>query len=480
MSAKQQLHFSNDADDSGQAVMLWGLGDWASLLDVSNTWSAKQQQALAPYKISALLQTGEIEQAQTILKAFNKKAEQSERDLLAKLLVAGVLNSLGRASACNFEHAKAEMFFKQSLEIGFVYPTTESVQQARLSNQLAQLGVVHIRQNLINSSFTPDVGYFLQTAKVFFQHEPAFELALADYYQRSQSFDQAIVHWQQVSAMLEKDTPQPYYERLQDAYRQVKGFPAGSVEQEELKGDTDKHKLLAAIHGRLQPEFYFEIGVQTGKSLAIAKCEALGVDPMPLLNVALASNAKVLTASSDAFFGQKSDILFTKTVDLAFIDGMHLFEYALRDFINTERHAKPYSIIVIDDIYPGHVDQAKRNRCTRAWTGDVWKVKAALQQYRPDLVILAIDAYPTGLLLITGLDPYSNVLSDNYNEIVQQFMPVDTVPENIMKRTNAVSGSSEKIYQLIDLIRESKKQNLDAKIIQGKWFEMIATDTGNQ
>ena len=52
------------------------------------------------------------------------------------------------------------------------------------------------------------------------------------------------------------------------------------------------------------------------------------------------------------------------TLDLAFIDGMHLFEYALRDFINVERFADWSSVIVFDDMLPRNVDEAARDRHT--------------------------------------------------------------------------------------------------------------------
>ncbi len=65
--------------------------------------------------------------------------------------------------------------------------------------------------------------------------------------------------------------------------------------------------------------------------------------------------------------------------DLCFIDGMHLFEYALRDFMNVERCAAPGAIVVIDDIFPNHPAQGQRERRTRAWTGDVWRLVETLR-----------------------------------------------------------------------------------------------------
>ncbi|WP_337133804.1 class I SAM-dependent methyltransferase, partial [Staphylococcus aureus] len=95
---------------------------------------------------------------------------------------------------------------------------------------------------------------------------------------------------------------------------------------------------------------------------------------------------KLVRSTSDEFFFKHANEFLKQPPDLAFIDGMHLFEYALRDFINIERHSSSNTLVVIDDIYPNHPAQAERDRRTRAWTGDVWKLHAILTDYRPDLV----------------------------------------------------------------------------------------------
>lgn len=90
--------------------------------------------------------------------------------------------------------------------------------------------------------------------------------------------------------------------------------------------------------------------------------------------------------------------------DLMFIDGMHLSEFTLRDFINVERWASPNTRVVIDDIFANHPVQAERRRATRVWTGEVWKLHHCLSMHRPDLLLLVLDAEPTdrptGLLLV--------------------------------------------------------------------------------
>ena len=41
-------------------------------------------------------------------------------------------------------------------------------------------------------------------------------------------------------------------------------------------------------------------------------------------------------------------------MDLAFIDGLHLFEFSLRDFMNVEKLAHPGSVVVFDDAAAQH------------------------------------------------------------------------------------------------------------------------------
>lgn len=186
---------------------------------------------------------------------------------------------------------------------------------------------------------------------------------------------------------------------------------------------------LAMIHGHLRPRTYVEIGVAEGSSIALAgsATRAIGIDPAPGIRAPLPPNATVFARTSDDFFAQHDlrALLGGLPVDLGFIDGMHLFEFALRDFINLEKHSAAGSTILLDDCWPLEQRAAARERTTQFWSGDVWRILPALRRYRPELRIRTIATAPAGLCVVRGLDPASRVLSDHYEAIVREFGALD-------------------------------------------------------
>lgn len=136
----------------------------------------------------------------------------------------------------------------------------------------------------------------------------------------------------------------------------------GPAEQEITRGTRHYLEVLEEVHGALQPRAYLEIGVRHGRSLRLARGPALGVDPDPDLKVELPPGAEILRMTSDDFFELETERLRALAPDLVFIDGMHLFEFALRDFMHVERRVGANAIVVIDDIFPKHPSQALRNR----------------------------------------------------------------------------------------------------------------------
>jgi hypothetical protein len=180
-------------------------------------------------------------------------------------------------------------------------------------------------------------------------------------------------------------------------------------------------EFMMALHAILAPKFYLEIGVRRGRSLRLAQCASIGVDPAYDLDYEPRPDTKLFRGKSDAFFasGAIEEVLGSRAIDLAFIDGWHNSEFALRDFINTERYCHPDGAIVFDDVLPRNEDQAVRKPHGRAWTGDVWKIVDIFQRHRPDLKLIYVDVQPTGMLIVQGLDPVSRVLSDAY-EIIER------------------------------------------------------------
>jgi len=185
---------------------------------------------------------------------------------------------------------------------------------------------------------------------------------------------------------------------------------------------TLRHDFLHELHKLLRPATYLEIGVQTGRSLAqaVPPTVAVGVDPAPQISVDIPVRYRIASMTSDEFFaesGAPGERL--APVDLAFIDGMHLIEYALRDFIGVERLARPdgRTVAVFDDVLPYTADIAGRTPLPGDWTGDVWKMIQILDRWRPDLTVLVVNVPPTGALVVLGLDPASTVLQGKYDEL---------------------------------------------------------------
>ena len=113
-------------------------------------------------------------------------------------------------------------------------------------------------------------------------------------------------------------------------------------------------ELLAKLHQHFRPQTYLEIGIGSGASLALAGkgTVAVGVDPEPQLEQA-PPGTRVFRQTSDEFFATHDlgTVLQGRPLQLAFIDGMHLFEFALRDFINVERHSVRPGLTGIAQIY---------------------------------------------------------------------------------------------------------------------------------
>jgi hypothetical protein len=225
--------------------------------------------------------------------------------------------------------------------------------------------------------------------------------------------------------------------------------------------------FLGRVHEVLEPPTYLEIGIRHGDSLALARSAGVGIDPAYRLRTELPRSTALFRETSDEYFDRAEPLapLGGRPVGMGFIDGMHLVEYALRDFVNVERSSHWAGAVVFDDIYPRDAQMAARRRKTRLWTGDVYKMVGILARYRPDLICLRVDTRPTGLLLVLGLDPASTLLLDRYDQIVLDTVVPDPqpIPADILDRRGAIAPEAVLSASFWSALRDARERGLSRR-----------------
>lgn len=199
-----------------------------------------------------------------------------------------------------------------------------------------------------------------------------------------------------------------------------------------VRADGLPHQaFFQRIHAKYLFDWYMEIGCRTGTIFSNARSKTIAVDPYFKVTSNVIGSKPALhifQAKSDEFFGSKFMENNGIKLSLSFLDGMHLFEYLLRDFINTERNSQPDGVIAMHDCCPMDIAMTTRDLQKippDCWTGDVWKLIPILQEYRPDLQITVLNCFGTGLVLVSNLAPESDVLRNNYDAIVKAYVDVD-------------------------------------------------------
>lgn len=199
-------------------------------------------------------------------------------------------------------------------------------------------------------------------------------------------------------------------------------------------------KFILSVLNYLEADSYFEIGTATGASLSAVPCKAVAVDPKFALKgdaIGAKQACMFFQVSSDRFFREYNlTALLGGPFAVSFLDGFHIYEYLLRDFMNTEKHGRKNSVIFMHDCLPWNPAIAARKRGAgkdwlQNWTGDVWKVVPILKKYRPDLVIHALDCPPTGLIMVTNLDPSNRILEDRYFDIIAEYAETSEDARNL-------------------------------------------------
>lgn len=185
--------------------------------------------------------------------------------------------------------------------------------------------------------------------------------------------------------------------------------------------------FMEGLHKDFLFDWYMEVGCRTGRIFANARGKTIAVDPFFQCetNVITAKPAlHVFQQTSDDFFASEFLAAMKINLSFSFLDGMHLFEFLLRDVMAAERNSIPHGVIALHDCCPYDHEMTTRDLSAvpkRAWTGDVWKLIPILIKYRPDLRLTVLDAAPTGLVVISNLDPQSRELDQHYDEILSHY-----------------------------------------------------------
>ena len=130
--------------------------------------------------------------------------------------------------------------------------------------------------------------------------------------------------------------------------------------------NTGTHYLdvLDAAEAIMKPDFYLEIGSRSGTSLARRNCNFIGVDPEFRVRAQVFNTAPqmhFMQMTSDAFFESKFLDRLGLRPQMAFIDGMHWFEFALRDFMNAERCMDSSGLVFLHDVLPFNAQMTRRD-----------------------------------------------------------------------------------------------------------------------
>lgn len=217
----------------------------------------------------------------------------------------------------------------------------------------------------------------------------------------------------------------------------------------KIKNKMTRSELINIIIKKNNYRSYLEIEINTpaqpGYNWNNVNIELKhGVDPNP-------KTKATFIMTSDEFFEKR----ISQKYDIIFIDGLHLFEQAYKDIINSLKNLNEDGTIVVHDCNPTEEKTQRRTHTSGPWHGDVWKAILKLRMEDPDITIYTVDTDEGCAIIQKGnqklfeipnknVDIYNfNFFDQNRKEIlnlisVKQFKKIMGIENIIIKKIKTV------------------------------------------
>ena len=117
--------------------------------------------------------------------------------------------------------------------------------------------------------------------------------------------------------------------------------------------------LIQLIIKKNEYKKYLEIGCNQDEVFNKIDIDKIGVDPISGGN---------FRGTSDEFFLKN-----TFKFDCIFIDGLHVYEQAIKDILNSIKFLNKNGVIILHDCLPKSIEHQRVPMSRYNWNGDVWK-----------------------------------------------------------------------------------------------------------
>lgn len=237
-------------------------------------------------------------------------------------------------------------------------------------------------------------------------------------------------------------------------------------------------ELIQQIFDKTNFSSYLEIGCQYGKSFLPMKCKhKMAVDPMFAIPfwrklkwlIKHPNNIynKYFEETSDAFFINRKDYLEKSApIDIVLVDGLHTYEAALKDVLNSLKYLNKQGVIIMHDCFPPHKaaalptkdfptdEEQKVEGWTGDWCGDVWKSIVYLRRnFSDSLEVCVINTdYGLGVVRIKKqIDNWFPINQKLFDEIDQ----IDYDEMIAYKETYINLKEADYAYQIIESMTDN-------------------------